>query len=93
MDEAAIKTLIRARLRGRRTGRGPSRGLYANAADLDSPQAGERIRGKANILAFRSAYPAQVHRARRTVGSGAAGTEGMISDDGDPHALASTGVR
>ncbi len=40
--------------------------IYADDAVLEWPQGGERIRGKANIIAFRSAYPArldfQVHR-------------------------------
>ena len=40
--------------------------IYADDAVLEWPQGGERIRGKANIIGFRSAYPArqefQVHR-------------------------------
>jgi len=40
--------------------------IYADDAVLEWPQGGERIRGKADIIAFRSAYPArldfQVHR-------------------------------
>ena len=40
--------------------------IYADEAVLEWPQGGERIRGKANIIAFRSAYPArqefEVHR-------------------------------
>jgi hypothetical protein len=40
--------------------------IYAEDAVLEWPQGGERIRGKANIIGFRSAYPArqefQVHR-------------------------------
>jgi limonene-1,2-epoxide hydrolase len=34
--------------------------IYANDAMLEFPQGRERIRGKANIIAFRSAYPANV---------------------------------
>jgi hypothetical protein len=34
-------------------------GIYAEDAVLEWPQGGERIRGKANITAFRSAYPAR----------------------------------
>jgi hypothetical protein len=40
--------------------------IYADDAVLEFPQGGERIRGKANIIAMRSAYPArldfQMHR-------------------------------
>ena len=40
--------------------------IYADDAVLEWPQGGERVRGKANIIAFRSGYPAvldfQVHR-------------------------------
>ena len=40
--------------------------IYADDAVLEWPQGRERIRGKANIIAFRSAYPArlefEVHR-------------------------------
>jgi limonene-1,2-epoxide hydrolase len=34
--------------------------IYADNAMLEFPQGRERIRGKANIIAFRSAYPANV---------------------------------
>jgi SnoaL-like domain len=33
--------------------------IYADDAVLEWPQGGERIRGKANIIAFRSTYPAR----------------------------------
>ncbi|MGH9011394.1 MAG: nuclear transport factor 2 family protein [Acidimicrobiia bacterium] len=40
--------------------------IYADDAVLEWPQGGERIRGKANIIAFRSTYPTrqefEVHR-------------------------------
>jgi hypothetical protein len=40
--------------------------LYADDVVLDFPQGGERVRGRASITAFRSAYPArltfEVHR-------------------------------
>jgi hypothetical protein len=45
--------------------------IYADDAVLEFPQGRERIRGKANILAFRSAYPASLDfEIRRTIGSG-----------------------
>jgi limonene-1,2-epoxide hydrolase len=34
--------------------------IYSDDAMLEFPQGRERIRGKANIIAFRSAYPANV---------------------------------
>jgi SnoaL-like protein len=44
---------------------------YSEDAVLEFPQGGERIRGKANIIAFRSAYPAQLDfEMHRTVGRG-----------------------
>ena len=43
--------------------------LYAEDAVLEFPQGRERIRGKANIIAFRSAYPARVSiELHRTIG-------------------------
>jgi hypothetical protein len=43
--------------------------LYAEDAVLEFPQGRERIRGKANIIAFRSAYPARVtFDLHRTIG-------------------------
>jgi SnoaL-like domain len=43
--------------------------IYADDAVLEWPQGGERIRGKANIIAFRSAYPArQDFQLHRTIG-------------------------
>jgi len=43
--------------------------IYSEDAVLEFPQGGERIRGKSNILAFRSAYPASLDfEMRRTIG-------------------------
>ena len=52
---------------------------------LEFPQGGERIRGKANIIAFRTAYPAKVDfQMRRTVGRGGLWVnEGVIHYDGE----------
>jgi hypothetical protein len=36
--------------------------IYPDDAVLEWPQGSERIRGKANIIAFRSAYPARHER-------------------------------
>jgi hypothetical protein len=62
--------------------------LYADDAVLEFPQGGERIRGKADIVAFRTAYPARVtFDLRRTVGAGDLWVnEGVIRYDGErPH--------
>jgi hypothetical protein len=43
--------------------------LYAEEAVLEFPQGGERIRGKPNIVGFRSSYPASLDfEMRRTIG-------------------------
>jgi hypothetical protein len=65
--------------------------IYAEDAILDFPQGGERIRGRRNIVAFRSAYPAQVRIVpRRITGSDAVWViEATISYDGEPHPLVS----
>ena len=43
--------------------------IYADDAVVEWPQGGERLRGKANIIAFRSRYPArQEFVLRRTTG-------------------------
>src|SRR3954454_13321951 len=43
--------------------------IYADDAVLEWPQGGERVRGKANIIAFRSTYPArQQFELHRTTG-------------------------
>ena len=43
--------------------------IYADDAVLEFPQGRERIRGKANIIAMRSAYPARLaFQIHRTVG-------------------------
>jgi hypothetical protein len=45
--------------------------IYADDAVVEWPQGGERLRGKANIVAFRSTYPArQEFEVRRITGSG-----------------------
>lgn len=62
-----------------------SSALYADDAVLEFPQGGERIRGKANIIAFRTAYPAKVDfTMRRTLGQGSLWVnEGVIHYDGE----------
>jgi SnoaL-like domain len=75
MDETAARTMIKAHFDAStitEAGGGPrddivrASEIYADDAVLEWPQGGERVRGKANIIAVRSAYPArqefQVHR-------------------------------
>ena len=71
MDEAAIRSLIHDHFAS--AGRDESRAseIYASDAVLEFPQGGERIRGKARIQAFRTAYPASLDfEMRRTIGRG-----------------------
>jgi SnoaL-like domain len=65
--------------------------IYADDVILDFPQGGERIRGKENIVSFRSAYPAQVRiEPRRITGCGDVWViESTITYDGVPQYLAS----
>ena len=45
--------------------------IYAEDAVVEWPQSGERLRGRANIVGFRSAYPArQEFELHRVIGSG-----------------------
>ena len=60
--------------------------IYAGDAVLEFPRGGERIRGKANILAFRSTYPASLDfQLRGTIGRGDLWVnEYVIRYDGKP---------
>jgi hypothetical protein len=75
MDEARARSMIQAHFDASGisvAGGGPeddiarASEIYADDAVLEWPQGGERVRGKANIVAFRSTYPArmefEVHR-------------------------------
>jgi hypothetical protein len=75
MDEAVARAMIEAHFDASTIstpGGGPgddiarASEIYADDAVLEWPQGGERIRGKADIIAFRSTYPArqefQLHR-------------------------------
>jgi SnoaL-like domain len=80
MDEAEVRTLIEDHFDHSTisvAGGGPrdeierASEIYADDAVLEWPQGGERIRGKANIIAFRSAYPArQEFELHRITGCG-----------------------
>jgi hypothetical protein len=71
MNEATARELIRDHLAwGGRDEARASR-IYADDAVLEFPQGGERIRGKANIQAMRTAYPARLDFENlRTMGAG-----------------------
>src|SRR5215210_6329244 len=58
--------------------------IFAPDAVIEWPQSGERIRGKANIIALHEASPAKIRiTIRRTIGGGGVWvTEGSIDYDG-----------
>ena len=75
MSDATTKALIEAHFAASaisEPGGGPgddiarASEIYADDAVVEWPQGGERVRGRANIIAFRSSYPArqefEVHR-------------------------------
>jgi SnoaL-like domain len=69
MDEAAARAMINDHFDTASNDIVRSSELYADDAVLEFPQGGERIRGKANIVAFRSAYPARLgFEMHRTIG-------------------------
>ncbi|MEH0935790.1 nuclear transport factor 2 family protein [Micromonospora psammae] len=78
MDEAVARAMIKAHFASSnisQAGGGPgdtiaqASEIYADDAVLEWPQGGERIRGKANIVGFRSSYPTrQEFRLHRTTG-------------------------
>lgn len=78
MDAASARAMIEAHFDAStisKPGGGPrddivrASEIYADGAVLEFPQGGERIRGKANIIAMRSAYPARLDfQMHRTIG-------------------------
>jgi hypothetical protein len=78
MDEATPRAMIRAHFDASNVaaaGGGPgddiarASEIYADDAVVEWPQGGERLRGKANIIGFRSTYPArQQFELHRTTG-------------------------
>jgi hypothetical protein len=68
MDEDETRAAIRAHFDASNVGAagggpgdeiGRASEIYADDAVVEWPQGGERVRGKANIIAFRSTYPAR----------------------------------
>ena len=86
MNEAEARALIRRHYDAAGRDELAASEVYADDAVLEFPQGGERIRGKANILAFRQAYAARLDfEMRRTVGSGDVWVnESTIRYDGKP---------
>ena len=69
MDEATVRAMITDHFDTGTDDFVRSSEIYADDAVLEFPQGGERIRGKANIIAFRSAYPARIGiDMQRTIG-------------------------
>jgi hypothetical protein len=78
MDDEEVRALIRAHFEASAVsvaGGGPgdeiarASEIYADDAVVEWPQGGERVRGKADIIAFRSSYPArQTFELHRTTG-------------------------
>ncbi|MBA2308695.1 MAG: nuclear transport factor 2 family protein [Pseudonocardiales bacterium] len=69
MDELTARAMIKQHFDW--SGRDEVRAsqLYAEDVVLEFPQGGERVRGRANIVAFRSAYPARLSfEMHRTTG-------------------------
>lgn len=88
MDEATARAMIADHFATAASDQKASAAIYAEDAVLEFPQGAERIRGKANIIAFRSAYPAALEfTIDRTVGCGDLWVnEYRLSyDDGEPY--------
>jgi hypothetical protein len=69
MDENAVQAMIRDHFAASTDDIVRASEIYADDAVLEFPQGRERIRGRAQITAFRSAYPARVtFDIRRTIG-------------------------
>ena len=69
MDEVAARAMIKDHFDTAVDEIVRSSEIYADDAVLEFPQGRERIRGRANIIAMRSAYPARLtFQIHRTVG-------------------------
>jgi hypothetical protein len=87
MDEATARGLIRDHFAAAGRDEVAASTIYAEDALLEFPQGGERIRGKARILAFRTAFPAALEfELLRTFGTGDLWVnEYTIRYDGNPN--------
>jgi hypothetical protein len=86
MDEARAQQLIAEHYENAGIDEVKVQSIYTDDAVLEFPQGRERIRGRANIHAFRTAYPAKVSLNiwRTTFGGDVWIHEGRISYDGSP---------
>ena len=89
MDDAEIRVAIEAHFRAIGTDALAAGAIYADDAVLEYVQSREHIRGKANIMASRQAYPGRpsAFSVRRVAGHGDAWTAELILrfDGDDPH--------
>jgi hypothetical protein len=71
MDDATARALIAEHYANAGIDEDKVHEIYSDDAILEFPQSRERLRGKANIYAFRTAYPAKVRiDLWRTTGGG-----------------------
>jgi hypothetical protein len=69
VDESTVRAMITDHFEASTDDIVRASDIYADDAVLEFPQGRERIRGKADIIAFRSAYPARVtFEIHRTTG-------------------------
>ena len=69
MDDSTIRAMIEDHFAASTDDIVRASRIYADDAVLEFPQGRERIRGRADIVAFRSAYPARVtFEIHRTIG-------------------------
>jgi SnoaL-like protein len=69
MNEAEVRAMIEDHFAASTDDIVRASQIYADDAVLEFPQGKERIRGRADIISFRSAYPARVtFRMHRTIG-------------------------
>ena len=71
MDEKLVRELIADHFAVAGRDEIAAAAIFADDAVIEWPQSGERIRGKANIIALHQAAPVRVEfETRRTIGSG-----------------------
>ena len=92
MDDTEIRVAIEAHFRAIGNDAVAAGAIYADDAVLEYVQSREHIRGKANIMASREAYPGRpsAFSVRRVAGHGDAWTAELILrfDGADPHPVA-----
>jgi hypothetical protein len=92
MDDAATRHAIRAHFEAIGNDEARASAIYSDAAVLEYPQGGERIRTKAGIVASRRAYPGRPasFEVHRVIGSGDVWVSEMTLriDGADPHSVA-----